>query len=149
MNIRLFAMLGAVACLSLTACVITDGGGTGGSGGTGGNGGAGVGGSGGDGGTGGTGGQGGAGGGMTCNPTLGCADAITSNDKNEVPCDADSAKLFEDYKTCYCAQADCKADPFCSAAAPDYDGIPSMPCAMALSGMCSAQQTACGGDVGQ
>ena len=147
MNIRLFAMLGAVTCLSLTACVITGGdGNTGGSGGTGGTGGAGVGGAGGEGGTGGTGGAGGAGGGAACNPTLGCGDAITSNDKNEVPCDTNSAMLFEEYKTCYCTQTDCKADPFC-AATPDYDATPSMACQTAITAMCNDKYLACSGDI--
>jgi hypothetical protein len=67
MNVRLFAILGSVACLSLTACVVTTTDGTGGAGGEGGAGVGGAGGTGGAGGAGGTGGTGGTGGGSaTC-----------------------------------------------------------------------------------
>jgi hypothetical protein len=144
MKMRLFAMLGAVTCLSLTACVFTPG--TGNTGGGGGQGGAGVGGAGGNGGTGGAGGgMGGAGGGATCSMDLKCGDAITTNDMNQVPCDAASAELLKAYTMCVCALDPCKDEGIC-AAAPDYDAVPASDCTMVISSNCANQQGACAND---
>jgi hypothetical protein len=152
MNMRVFAMLGAVTCLSLTACVITGGGGTGGAGGTGGgsggNGGAGVGGAGGTGG-----GTGGAGGGDAC-AMVSCAEAITANDMNGVPCDTNSKMLFDEYQMCVCSGAAagvCGAmgtspHGLCNTTTPDYDAVPAQACQDAITANCQDKYTACSAD---
>jgi hypothetical protein len=144
MNMRLFTMLGAVACLSLSACII-DGTNTTGSGGAGGNGGAGVGGAGGNGGNGGAGGMGGAGGGATCG-MIGCAEAITANDMNQVPCETASAELLKAYTMCVCALDPCKDEALC-AATPDYDAAPASDCTSVIAASCGNQQGACSNDL--
>lgn len=123
MNMRFFAMLGAVACMALTACVVVDNTGSGGSGGDGGSG-PGVGGSGGSGGAGGQGGQGG-GGGAAC--TESCAEA--TQDPNVPFCmtaaGMEAQGLYDPLFTCSCGDMGpcamlCK-DSLCAGMDPSAD----------------------------
>ncbi|HVK66241.1 MAG TPA: hypothetical protein VM694_17280 [Polyangium sp.] len=129
MKMRFFAMLGAVACMALPACVVVDNTGSGGSGGDGGSG-PGVGGGGGQGGAGGQGGQGGAGGGAAC--TESCGEA--ASDPELTFCDTPDGKAADELYTaaysCTCesgniCEAVCK-DSLCTGGAPNADCLACM-----------------------
>ncbi|WP_211365321.1 hypothetical protein [Polyangium fumosum] len=148
MNMRFFAMLGAVACMALAGCVVVDNTGSGGSGGDGGSG-PGVGGGGGQGGNGGQGGQGGAGGsgGSAC--TESCGEA--ASDPELTFCDTPDGKAADElYTAAY--SCTCESGNICEALCKDSlctGGAPSADCLACMNdpAKCGPAVSACANDV--
>jgi hypothetical protein len=144
MNIRTFAVFGALSAIALGACVVTGTGssstdGVGGSVG----GGSGIGG----GGVGGGAGGGGVGGGgtVTCDDMLGCGEVITGEGDPADLCDA-SGMLYDAYAACVCDGAcstDCGTSFLCTMGGAEPDAT----CTMCVQDSCKAVADSCNNDI--